>query len=91
MFDKAHLRLMISIFLIAFTFTDEISSNKRNQVCETESMDGCASPVRALFDGNVNGRGKKWRCYFTDALTKDAFGLEAYDHDKSSTCYKNLN
>ena len=79
------------LFLIAFMFTDEISSNERNKVCETETMDGCTSPVRALFDGNSNGPSKKWRCYFTDALTEDAFGLEAYDNDKDSTCYKSLN
>ena len=54
-------------------------------------MDGCVSPARALFDGKSNGRSKKWRCYVIDALTEDAFGLEAYDQDKSSTCYKSFN
>ena len=72
-------------------FTDEISSNKRDKVCETKTKDGCVSPVRALFDGKPSGRSKRWRCYFIDALTEDAFGLDAYDNDKSSACYKNLN
>ena len=90
-FDIAHLRLMITFSWLPLLFTDEISSNKRNKFCETRTMDGCVSPPRALFDGNSNGRSKKWRCYFIDALTEDTFGLEAYDKDKSSTCYKSLN
>ena len=72
-------------------FTDEVSSDKRDKVCENEAKDGCVSPVRALFDAKPNGRSKEWRCYFADALTQDEFGLAAYDNDKNSVCYKTLN
>ena len=82
---------MIIFSSLPSLFTDEISSNKRDKVCETETEDGCVSPARALFDGKPSGRSKKWRCYFIDALTEDAFGLEAYDNDKNSTCFISKN
>ncbi|RMX52797.1 hypothetical protein pdam_00012209 [Pocillopora damicornis] len=69
------------------TFPDEVISSKRNLFCEGMTKDGCSSPLYALFDGTKDSRAKKWRCYFSNALTQDNSGLLAYDYKKESSCY----
>lgn len=80
-------KIKSSFFSTLVSFSDEVISSKRNLFCEGMTKDGCSSPLYALFDGTKDSRAKKWRCYFSNALTQDNSGLLAYDYKKESSCY----
>ena len=66
---------------------DEIAAEERNEYCQSKTKVGCTAPVYALFDGEPSDRSKRWRCYFSEAVTVNGMGQVEYDTSTNSNCY----
>ena len=75
------------IGLFCHFVADEIAAEERNEYCQSKTKAGCTAPVYALFDGEPSNPSKRWRCYFSEAVTVNDMGQVEYDTSTNSNCY----